>query len=166
MRTIYVSGRLTDIRVQGSATYYLRFYPDGTFDVFALEGSEIVAIAGIGPDGAITGRSPSLAARRDVFLRDNPQLGSDRDAGCYVDGAQGIYAIDRIVEIAKAHGFEAICPACDAGDPTNVEEHCDHSNELENECDAYMNEYFPVDGRYWGRNDNGDWGLWPIDDGG
>ena len=36
------------------------------------------------------------------------------NVGCYVDGARGIYAIDRIVEIAEKHSM--IPPICEQTD--------------------------------------------------
>jgi hypothetical protein len=35
------------------------------------------------------------------------------------------------------------------------------ANEVEDEATEYMNEFFGVDGAYWGRSEQGDWGLWP-----
>lgn len=52
------------------ASYYLRCYSDGTFDVFAVVNGELVAIAGIGTDGAVGGLC--LVARLDAFLDDHP----------------------------------------------------------------------------------------------
>lgn len=85
------------------------------------------------------------------------------DCGCYVDGARGIYAADEIVDIARAHGatikhndeckHEETCFSSEfAG--------CEFQNEYEDEATAYMEEAFPVDGASWGRNENGNWGLW------
>lgn len=76
MRTISAL-KLTDIRVQAvtaAGAYYLRFYTDGTFDVFAIDKTgQLIALAGVGLDGAIAGSA--LAARRDAFVRDYPRLG-------------------------------------------------------------------------------------------
>ena len=98
------------------------------------------------------------------------------DAGCYVDGAAGVYYMgDRIVEIAEAHGFTAercndnACPRCVhgahvAGDGTYTEwTHCRFASELEDEATNHMNDTCPVDGYYWGFSD-GDWGLWPAEE--
>ena len=85
------------------------------------------------------------------------------DVGCYVDGARGIYAIDRIIEIATAHGMaevECACGSCVQGQ----HEWSIGCSEVEDDCDLFMNDTFAAEGACWGRNDNGDWGLWAIDD--
>ena len=43
MRTIKVGPVREDVKIDGPATYYLRFYTDGTFDVFAHVDGELVA---------------------------------------------------------------------------------------------------------------------------
>ncbi len=99
-----------------------------------------------------------------------------KDCGCYVDGARGIYAIDAIVEIAEAHGLrDQTCGIDHEHDETCDESRfagCEFAGEIEDACDDYMNKHFSVDstdensndGAYWGRNENGDWGLWQIDE--
>ena len=85
------------------------------------------------------------------------------DCGCYVDGARGIYAIDMIVDFAESHGFEL-----GDDDPMNPLPEslsdCEWSSEIEDDVDSFMNETFNVDGAYWGRNEQGDWGLWTIEE--
>jgi len=76
------------------------------------------------------------------------------DCGCYVDGAKGIYAGLAIQGIATAYGWIG-----DHANPTD-EEYFD----AEDEATDYMQTHYSVDGCYWGRNDNGDWGLWKIDE--
>ena len=68
MKTIKITNTV-DVKVDGRVTYYLRFYTDGTFDVFAKLNGELVAIAGIGLDGTVSGSS--LARTRDRFERDH-----------------------------------------------------------------------------------------------
>jgi hypothetical protein len=95
------------------------------------------------------------------------------DVGCYVDGSRGIYAVDRIVEITEEHGMETPdncsdgdCARCahgckTAGDGTHSEwALCFWTGEIEDDCDNYMNDHYPVEGAYWGRSEQGDWGLW------
>lgn len=77
------------------------------------------------------------------------------DVGCYVDGARGIYCIDAIVDIAQSHGM-----TYDGGQ----DEAHEWSDEVENECDNYMNDNYGVEGAYWGRSEQGDWGLWEIEE--
>lgn len=86
------------------------------------------------------------------------------DAGCYIDGARGIYMVDRIVEIAEDHGFKV--EGCDddhshtAGDGSYTSwAACEFADEIADEATDHMNEAAAVDGFYWGFND-GDWGLW------
>ncbi len=87
---------------------------------------------------------------------------SPKDAGCYVDGARGIYATDAIVEFAETHGFDL-----HDDDPANPlpESLADYefADELEDEATDYMNEKHAVANHSWGRNENGDWGLWAND---
>lgn len=91
------------------------------------------------------------------------------DCGCYVDSARGIYATDAIVAFANEHGAnirhdsdcasdhaETFCASTFAG--------CEFAGDYEDDADSYMNETFPVEGAYWGRNENGDWGLWTCDE--
>lgn len=88
------------------------------------------------------------------------------DAGCYVDGARGIYSTDAIVEFAERHG--AAVPDCEEGDghqhnTASLESRfagCEFVSEIEDEVTDYMNDSFGIEGASWGRNDNGDWGLW------
>ena len=94
------------------------------------------------------------------------------DVGCYVDGVRGIYAIERIVTIAESHGMPSQMPCSDpncdrrtrdeyrAGDDSYTEWVSCECAEIEDECDDYMNEHYAVDGCYWGRSEQGDWGLW------
>ena len=90
-----------------------------------------------------------------------------RDAGCYVDGACGIYAIDDIVAIARDHG--ASLPrdcGCDHDGSYFKSEFasCEWAHEYEDNASDFMNSTCPVDHHTWGRNENGDWGLWTDED--
>ena len=93
------------------------------------------------------------------------------DVGCYVDGAKGIHVLDGVVEIAEAHGMDELSCWCNSGFYGKIAHgaghswsDCEFSDDIENDCDLFMNDTFAVEGAYWGRNDNGDWGLWAIDD--
>ena len=85
------------------------------------------------------------------------------EPGCYVDSARGIYAIDRIIEIAEGYGFQV-----NDDDPANPlpESLADYefAGELEDEADDYLNTRFAIEGYFWGRNENGDWGLWEVEE--
>ena len=90
-----------------------------------------------------------------------------RDCGCYCDSARGRYAIDKIVSFSEAHGFKHDAVTTPTGSPGDFSTYADYEyvDELENECDNCMNEHYGVDGAYWGRNENGDWGLWETEGG-
>lgn len=81
--------------------------------------------------------------------------------GCYVDGSRGIYAIDAIVSFAKGLGF---VPDEDNGPYPDSLADYEWANEVEDETDEYLNHQYRVAGHSWGRNENGDWGLWADDD--
>ena len=92
------------------------------------------------------------------------------DAGCYVDGARGIYAVDAIVLFAEDHGYQ-----CEPCSETDGHEHtetyapsrfagCEHANDIEDEATEFMSAHYPVDGHYWGRSEASDWGLWQADE--
>lgn len=87
--------------------------------------------------------------------------------GCYVDGGCGIYATDEIVSIARSHGA-TITRDCDCNHDQSCFESefasCEWVGDYEDKASDYMNDYHGVEGAYWGRNENGDWGLWPIED--
>lgn len=97
------------------------------------------------------------------------------DVGCYVDGARGIYAVDRIVEIAEEHGMtepeectDTDCPHCndhESGDERSLSwTHCLYDGEIEDEATEYMNDHHGLEGAYWGRSEAGDWGLWECEE--
>ena len=83
-----------------------------------------------------------------------------KDCGCYVDSAHGIYAQDHIYTFAWQHGFKPAFGEAFGG-KTQLHEY-EFANEIEDEIDSFMNDQFPCkDGEAcWGRNQNGDWGLW------
>lgn len=83
------------------------------------------------------------------------------DCGCYVDGTRGTYAIDKIEDVARDHGYKLPNDISDQAFVTLSD--CDFASWIEDEIDDYMNTHFGVEGAYWGRNENGDWGLWAIE---
>ncbi|KKN60397.1 hypothetical protein LCGC14_0532310 [marine sediment metagenome] len=99
--------------------------------------------------------------------------------GCYVDNTHGIYMVDRIVEIAESWGMsepevcgeDSGCARCEggdheAGDGSYTEwSFCMSSQEVIDEATEYMNANFGLDDCYWGFSSQGDWGLWPCDEG-
>ena len=95
-------------------------------------------------------------------FQDNVEL------GCYVDGVHGIYMWKRIYTIAKDYGFEYECTIPQIEALIDKEERGELTSDmsgqiahdLENLIDDYLNEKMAVDKAYWGRNENGDWGVW------
>ena len=89
--------------------------------------------------------------------------------GCYVDGVRGIYMVDSIIALAEAFGFKAkgcedgTCGRCHDGSYTEWA-HCQFAGEVEDEATEYLNDKQSVEGCYWGRTEQGDWGLWPNDE--
>ncbi len=94
-----------------------------------------------------------------AFTKQTPSY-SAKDAGCYVDGARGVYAVDAIIEFCESHGFDV-----QDDDPQNPLPESlagyEFANEMEDEADDFMNETYPVAEHSWGRSEQGDWGLWP-----
>jgi hypothetical protein len=88
--------------------------------------------------------------------KNNPELKYTlNDCGCYVDGARGIYVAERVIYLANEHGADLSL--------TDKSKDVEYIWELEDEATNYMNEKFAVDGAYWGRTENGDWGLWATE---
>ena len=92
---------------------------------------------------------------------------NSNDIGCYVDGARGIYAIDKIVRFAVDQGF-VLTGEDEYGEPLSDMSKSlsdyEFKDELEDQIDEFMNNNWPVSSAYWGRNESGDWGLWDIQD--
>ena len=89
-----------------------------------------------------------------------------QDVGCYVDGARGIYAIDTIVDFAETHGFTHDVEQTPTGMPGDFLTYSSYefAGELEDEIDDYMNKHYAADSAYWGRSEDGDWGLWKTEE--
>lgn len=89
------------------------------------------------------------------------------DAGCYVDGARGIYATDAIVTFAREQGATIVHDDTDCTHEETAFESefggCEFADEYEDQATAFMDDGYSVEEHYWGRNENGDWGLWPAD---
>jgi hypothetical protein len=77
-----------------------------------------------------------------------------KDVGCYVDSARGIHSGEAIQGIAADHGWKG----------ERLDSNSEFYDEAEDEATAYMNDRFPVEGAYWGRNENADWGLWTVEE--
>ena len=86
-----------------------------------------------------------------------------KDIGCYVDSANGIYATDSIVDFAREHGAKITHDEYCLHEKTYFTSEfagCDSIGDYEDDADNFMNNKFQVTGAWWGRNENGDWGLW------
>lgn len=98
--------------------------------------------------------------------------------GCYVDASYGTHAIDLILAAAESFGFKyenvCDCDYCQHHEVSILEDLfeprlCEFANEIEDEIDDWMNKNVAMvplgtaPTNYWGRNDNGDWGLWPSE---
>lgn len=94
---------------------------------------------------------------------------TSEDVGCFADSARGIYAIDKIVAIATAHGMAD--PATNCKDCAHYGKECERetdgswsmcewAGDIEDACDEHMNSEHGADGCYWGRTESADWGLW------
>lgn len=72
MRTVNMQPKHhSDLRlIIGDAIYYLRCWPDGTFDLFARDcPGKLIALGAVGTDGISTGAT--LRPRLDRFEADN-----------------------------------------------------------------------------------------------
>lgn len=86
------------------------------------------------------------------------------EPGCYVDSARGIYSVDHVISFAQSLGFvpsECHCEWCVRGGAWSS---CEFSNEVEDEATDYLNAQFEIPNHSWGRNENGDFGLWSMED--
>ncbi len=104
----------------------------------------------------------------DRLLAKNENPYDASAVGCYIDGARGIYATDAIVTFVRDHGATLIDP-CDEGDHAECSfdsefAGCEFNGEIEDDADLFMNEKYPVGDHFWGRSEQGDWGLWPIEE--
>lgn len=90
------------------------------------------------------------------------------DVGCYGDSSRGRYLVDRVVELAEDFaGFDPFPDSADDADPRDTPggslADYEHSDELWDDAEEHLNAV-TEDGLYWGNNDNGDFGLWTIED--
>jgi len=86
-----------------------------------------------------------------------------KDVGCYADSARGIYTIDKIVDFAESHGFELKDDDPQNPLPESLSDY-EFAGDIEDDVDEYMNAKYGVEGAYWGRSEQGDWGLWTTDE--
>jgi hypothetical protein len=83
--------------------------------------------------------------------------------GCYVANSErGIFAVDDIVVHAESLGFRPSPCSCESCGRWGSWSECEFPNKVEDEANEYLNRNFEIAGHYWGRNENADWGLWPL----
>lgn len=96
---------------------------------------------------------------------DKPVYGAAH-AGCWFDGARGIYIGDCVIREAIAHGWQCDVPPCadpKPWAPTPTWEEHEHYHELWDEAEEYMQQ-FADEHHYFGTSDwGGDWGLWECE---
>jgi len=99
-----------------------------------------------------------------------PRQWTPDDAGCYVDGARGIYAGEMIQEIARDEGRKDEILCCN-GVLSDSECQCPSHRDPEayywatEEAEEYLNEHCAPKDHYFGNSEQGDWGLWPVEEG-
>lgn len=129
----------------------------------AQTGPQIIRI----PDSCQGEREMTARNGRRKAMSETSKAKQVFESGCYYDGARGRYIVDAVVSLAESYGFKpAPCDRECAGAPHEPDEWsaCEYGDEVEDDATAYMNEHFPADKAYWGRNEQSDWGLWTIDD--
>lgn len=88
-----------------------------------------------------------------------------KEAGCWFDGARGIYIGDAIIETAIEHGFP--CPE----EPTKAPSwqggttwtDSEYYHELTDEATEFLQQ-FAAEGFWFGCSEGGDYGLWPTEE--
>ncbi len=85
--------------------------------------------------------------------QDIERIGAEA-AGCWLDCSRGIYIGEEVQEYALAYGW--------SGPRVNSDGEWYH--DAYDEAENYLNNNIADDNHYFGCNESGDWGLWPIDD--
>jgi hypothetical protein len=75
-------------------------------------------------------------------------------SGCWLDSARGRYIGEEVQSFATSYGWTLLHLSADD------EYYC----EAWDEAEAWLNENVADEHHYFGSNESGDWGLWPIDD--
>lgn len=81
------------------------------------------------------------------------------DAGCWFDSARGIYIGEAVIDLAIEHGFDP-----KEEEPKGGWSHYEYYDELQDEAEDFLNEKFAPEDCYFGPNENGDWGLWEVEE--
>ena len=88
------------------------------------------------------------------------------DVGCYLDSARGVYIGEAVQASAALPGWSpaAGVVACDHEDCEAAHEEADHGtlyDEATTEAEDHLNG-LTADDVWFGSNESGDWGLWPL----
>jgi len=81
------------------------------------------------------------------------------DVGEYFGSQRGIFQGEAVIALAVQNGFKVLPISVDdmkAAGPYHMG--------LWDDAENFMNNTYPKDGYFWGNNENGDWGLWPLED--
>ena len=96
----------------------------------------------------------------------SPHTLTPDNAGCWIDCAEGTYVGQRIIGIAKQYGFK-IKPEDEKyvtfSEALLQDDGAEQHQWLADEAEEYMQELAP-EGFYFGSSDQGDWGLWELND--
>ena len=90
------------------------------------------------------------------------------DCECHVEGDKGdvsIHMLARIIKVVQIH-YIALHTAkrhIDDCDPCDITRHFEVDKIVES-CNDFMDDHFPVEGAFWGLDEEGDWGLWNIEE--
>lgn len=94
-----------------------------------------------------------LCPNSALTLVDLPEL----EIGCHFDSHRGIYQGEAVIELALEYGFEV---------EEDDEENCHPSGEfyceLWEEAENFLDDFAPH-GYYFGQNENGDSGVWSVE---
>ena len=85
------------------------------------------------------------------------------DTGCYFDSARGIYIGQAVIEMAVEHGMKDDPCNCESCKANGIDSDCEFYHERWDEAEEFLNT-LTSDDVYFGGNDNGDWGLWEIEE--
>ena len=101
-----------------------------------------------------------MKSKKPVFTKE--------DVGCYGDSSRGRYLVDRVVELAEDHaGFDPFPAEAEEHDPRDFPggslADYEYSDELWDDAVEHL-QAVTEDGVYWGTNENGDFGLWEVEE--
>jgi hypothetical protein len=75
--------------------------------------------------------------------------------GCFFDGSRGKYIGTEVQKLAESNGWD---PGYDLITDPDDEDYLEATAEAED----WLNDFVVTEGHYWGYNEYGDFGLWPM----